>query len=77
MAYVHFDAGTDKFDRLFISVVNAYNSDDLAVEKIINEEEKQFIIDEALKSLHKWRNTADIIFTLIRHIIHVTIEKWR
>lgn len=61
VAYVHFDAGTDKFDRLFLSVKDAYSSDDLDVEKIINEEERQFIIDEALKSLHKWRNTADII----------------
>ena len=57
VAYVHFDTETDNFNKLFIEVHTAYTSDPLDVEKLINEEEKQNIIEVALESLHKWRNT--------------------
>jgi hypothetical protein len=57
IAYVHFDTGTDNFNKLFIEVITAFSADELEVEKLINEEEKQNIINAALESLHKWRNT--------------------
>lgn len=57
VAYVHFDTETDNFNKLFIEVHTAYDSDPLDVNKLINEEEKQNIIEAALKSLHKWRGT--------------------
>lgn len=57
IAYVHFDAGTDSFNKLFIEVITAFSADPLEVEKLINEEEKQNIINAALESLHKWRKT--------------------
>ena len=55
IAYVHFDAGTDNFNKLFIEVMTTYDSVELDVKKLINEEEKSFIIKAALESLHKWR----------------------
>lgn len=55
IAYVHFDAGTDNFNKLFIEVTTSYDSAELDVAKIVNEEEKTFIIEAALESLHKWR----------------------
>lgn len=57
VTYVHFDTETDNFNKLFIEVHTAYCSDELDVDKLINEEEKQNIINAALESLHKWRNT--------------------
>ena len=62
IAYVHFDAGTDKFNKLFLEVYTAHGCDtELNVDKLINEEEKQYIIDAALESLHKWRGTDKIM----------------
>lgn len=55
IAYVHFDAGTDNFNKLFIEVNTAYDSEELDVKKLVNEEEKSFIIEAALESLHKHR----------------------
>lgn len=62
IAYVHFDAGTDKFNKLFLEVYTSYGCDtELNVDKLINEEEKQYIIDAALESMHKWRGTDKIM----------------
>ena len=61
IAYVHFDAGTDNFNKLFIEVHTAYNNDQLDVDKLINKKEKQNIIDTALESIHKWRDTDKVI----------------
>lgn len=61
IAYVHFDAGTDNFNQLFIEVVTTYGCEALEVSKLVNEEEKQYLIDAALDSLHKWRGTANIL----------------
>ena len=61
IAYVHFDVGTDKFNKLFLEVHTAYGNDPLDVDKLINEKEKQNIIDAALESLHKWRGTDKIM----------------
>lgn len=61
IAYVHFDAGTDNFNKLFIEVVTAYDSEELDVEQLVNDEEKQNLIDAALSSLHKWRGTKEML----------------
>ena len=58
IAYVHFDAGTDDFSKLFVEVVTTYDSVELEVEKLVNEEEKKIIIESALESLHKHRETT-------------------
>lgn len=61
IAYVHFDAGTDNFNKLFIEVYTSYDSAALETDKFVNEEEKQFIIEAALESLHKHRGTTNMI----------------
>lgn len=61
IAYIHFDAGTDNFNKLFISVVTINSEDELEVEKLLNEEEKQNIVDAGLESLCKWRGTDEMI----------------
>lgn len=62
IAYVHFDAGTDNFNKLFLEVYTAHGCDEeLNVDKLINEEEKQYIVNAALESLHKWRDTNKIM----------------
>ena len=61
VAYVHFDAGTDNFNKLFIEIVTAYDSFRLDATIIVNNEEKQNIIDAALSSLHKWRGTKEML----------------
>ena len=61
IAYVHFDADTDNFNKLFIEVVTGHGADPLDVETIVNEEEKQNIIDFTLEHLRKWRKTDHII----------------
>ena len=61
IAYVHFDAGTDNFNKLFIEVFTSYDDVELDVDKLVNEEEKQNIIESALESLHKWRGTDKIL----------------
>lgn len=61
IAYVHFDAGTDNFNKLFVEVVTVNDSVVLDVEKLVNEEEKQYIIEAALESLHKWRGTDNML----------------
>ena len=60
IAYVHFDAGTDNFNKLFIEVYTSYDDVELETDKLVNEEEKQFIIEAALESLHKHRGTTNI-----------------
>ena len=55
IAYVHFDAGTDEFNAIFIKVVTAYDADSLTVEALVNDEEKQNIIAAGLHSLKTWR----------------------
>ena len=60
IAYVHFDAGTDNFNKLFIEVFTSYDDVELNVDKIVNEEEKQNIIEAALESLHKHRGTVNM-----------------
>ena len=60
IAYVHFDAGTDNFNKLFIEVVTIHDLVELDVDALINEEEKKHIIDAALESLHKWRGTNNM-----------------
>ena len=59
--YVHFDARTDNFNKLFIEVFTSYDDVELDVDKLVNDEEKQNIIEAALESLHKWRGTDKII----------------
>lgn len=61
IAYVHFDAGTDNFNKLFIEVYTSYDDVELDVDKLVNEEEKQNIIEIALESLHKWRGTDKML----------------
>ena len=60
IAYVHFDAGTDNFNKLFIEVFTSYDDVELEADKLINEEEKQNIIEAALESLHKHRGTLNM-----------------
>lgn len=61
IAYVHFDAGTDNFNKLFLEVYTAYGCDsELNADKLINKEERKYIIEAALESLHKWRGTDKI-----------------
>ena len=60
IAYVHFDAGTDNFNKLFIEVYTSFDDVELEVDKLINEEEKQNIIEAALESLHKHRGTVNM-----------------
>ena len=59
VAYVHFETGTDNFNKLFIEVITAHDSVPLDVELLVNDEEKQNIIDAALSSLHKPENERD------------------
>lgn len=61
IAYVHFDADTDNFNKLFIEVVTAHDSNELDVESLLNAEEKQNIINAALSSLHQWRGTKEML----------------
>lgn len=61
IAYVHFDAGTDNFNKLFISVITINSEDELEIDKLLNNEEKQNIIEAGLESLHKWRGTDEMI----------------
>lgn len=61
VAYVHFDAGTDNFNKLFISVVSINSEDELEVKKLLNDEERKNIIEAGLESLHKWRGTDKMI----------------
>ena len=60
IAYVHFDAGTDKFNKLFIEVFTSYDDVELETDKLVNEEEKHNIIEAALESLHKHRGTVNM-----------------
>lgn len=57
IAYVHFDAGTDNFNKLFISIITVNKEIELDSDKLLNSEEKQNIISAGLQSLHKWRKT--------------------
>lgn len=59
IAYVHFDAGTDRFNKLFIEVYTAHGCDD-KIEVELTDEEKRNIIEIGLESLHKWRETGKI-----------------
>lgn len=61
IAYVHFDAGTDNFNKLFIKAFTSYDYVDLDVDKLVNEEEKRNIIETALESLHKWRGADKVL----------------
>ena len=62
IAYVHFDSGTDNFNKMFLEVYTAYSCDtELNVDNLTNEEEKRYIIDAALESLHRWRGTDKIM----------------
>lgn len=61
IAYVHFDAGTYNFNRMYVAVITAYSSDELELNKVITEEEKLDIINKAKESLEKWRNTNEVI----------------
>ena len=61
VAYVHFDAGTDNFNKLFVSVVTINSEDELEVNELLNDEEKQNIVDAGLESLHRWRATNEMI----------------
>ena len=61
VAYVHFDAETDNFNKLFISVITTNSEDELEVDKLLNDEEKQNIIEAGVESLHKWRGTGEMI----------------
>lgn len=47
IAYVHFNHGTTDFNKLFIEVYTSYDSEPLEVEKLINDEEKNIIIEYA------------------------------
>ena len=58
---MHFDAGTDNFNKLFISVITINSEDELEIDKLLNNEEKQNIIEAGLESLHKWRGTDEMI----------------
>lgn len=57
IAYVHFDAGTDNFNKLFVSVITVNKEIVLDADELLNSEEKQNIINAGLQSLHKWRKT--------------------
>lgn len=61
IAYVHFDAGTDNFNKLFIEVYTSYDGVELETDKLVNDEEKQFIIEVALESLHKHRGMKNML----------------
>ena len=62
VAYVHFNAGTETFNKLFLEVHTAYSRDDeLEVDKLINDEEKRYLIKVALESLRKWRKTDKML----------------
>lgn len=55
IAYVHFYAGTDKFQRMHLEVITAYDSAPLIVEQVIDRETQEKVKEEALKSIKKWR----------------------
>lgn len=61
VSYVHFNAGTDDFNKLFVSVVTTNSEDELDVDRILNDEEKQTLIEAGLQSLQKWRRTDSIM----------------
>lgn len=61
VVYVHFDADTDIFNKMFLCATTVYGDEELDVNKLLNDEERQNIIEAGLESLHKWRNTDEII----------------
>ncbi len=51
VAYVHFKHDTDIFDKLFLEVVDVYNSTELDADILLTPAEKDIIIQVALESL--------------------------
>lgn len=56
VAYVYFEEGTDNFVEILLEVVDAYCNEPLNIDELLNEEEKQNIIETAVEYLEKWRN---------------------
>ena len=77
VAYVHFDAGTDNFNKLFVSVVTINSEDELEVNELLNDEEKQNIVDAGLESLHRWRATNEMLDQEGYEIKQIIEEKLR
>ena len=49
-----------KPDPIFYGSGNLFYGVELEIDKLVNEEEKQNIIEAALESLHKWRGTVNM-----------------
>lgn len=56
IAYVHFYAGTERFQRMHLEVITAYDSAPLVVGQVIDKETQEKVKEEALKSIRKWRD---------------------
>ena len=61
IAYVHFDTKTEKFNKMFIEVHTAFGNEELDVNSLLNNEEKENIISAAIESLRTWRGAANMI----------------
>lgn len=57
MCFVHFDAGTENLDGIYLAVWDEENpnTDDDIDSNILNEEEKKIILEYALEELKRWR----------------------
>lgn len=53
IAYVHFKTGTEEFDCLLINITTPLRSSSLDASGLVNDEERQNIIDAALASIRK------------------------
>ena len=57
MCFVHFNAGTEDLDGIYMSVWNEeYSIDDAIDTNILNDEEKKVILEYALKELKDWKH---------------------
>lgn len=56
MCFVHFDAGTEDLDGIYMSVWNEeHTSSDSIDTSILNEEEKKMLVEYALEELREYR----------------------
>ena len=61
IAYVHFYAGTEKFQRMHLKVITSYDSEELVVGQVIDKKTQEKVKKEAIKSINKWRNKKEAI----------------
>lgn len=61
IAYVHFNADTENFNKLFLYVRTVHDSVELMVKELLNEEEMNIIIDYARELICNGRASGKVI----------------